>query len=54
MQELNTSKRGYIDRFPGNFATKAQIAGTLPRRNSPVVTRRTPISGKNSATASTP
>ena len=28
-QELNTSKRGYIDRFPGNFATKAQIAGNF-------------------------
>ena len=28
-QELNTSKGGYIDRFPGNFATKAQIAGNF-------------------------
>jgi zinc protease len=26
-QELNTSKRGFIDRFPGNFSTKARIAG---------------------------
>lgn len=26
-QELETSKRGYIDRFPHNFATKARVAG---------------------------
>jgi predicted Zn-dependent peptidase len=25
-QELNTSKSGYIDRFPGNFSTKGRIA----------------------------
>jgi zinc protease len=28
-QELNTSKRGIIDRFPHSFSTKAQIANTL-------------------------
>jgi len=27
--ELNTSKSGFIDRFPHNFASKAQIAGIL-------------------------
>ncbi len=28
-EELNSSKRGYVDRFPRNFASKGQIAGTF-------------------------
>lgn len=28
-EEINLSKRGYIDRFPRSFSTKAQIAGTF-------------------------
>ena len=28
-EELESSKRGYIDRFPRNFASKGQIAGTF-------------------------